>query len=61
VTVPDYPPGRIVIQVDLDDEPKVIEDGGFAPYLLETILTRAAIPYQTVWELNPSEATEEES
>jgi hypothetical protein len=55
VTVPSYPPGRIVIQVDLDDEPKVIDDGGFAPYLLEAILTRASIPYQTVWEAVPNE------
>jgi hypothetical protein len=55
VTTPSYPPGRIVIQVDLDDEPKVVDDGGFAPYLIETILTRAAIPYQTVWEMAPNE------
>jgi hypothetical protein len=55
VTVPSYPPGRIVIQVDLDDEPKVVDDGGFAPYLVEAILTRAAIPYQTVWEAVPNE------
>jgi hypothetical protein len=52
VTTPSYPPGRIVIEVDLSEEPRVIDDGGFAAYLLETILTRAAIPYQTVWEVN---------
>jgi hypothetical protein len=55
VTVPSYPPGRIVIEVELSEEPRVVEDGGFAPYLLETILTRAAIPYQTVWEVDVKE------
>lgn len=50
--VPNYPPTRIVIDVPLDDEPKVIDDGGLAPYLLYAVLHRTASDYETVWEVS---------
>jgi hypothetical protein len=51
---PNFPPTRIVIDVPLDGEPKVVDDGGLTWYLLEAVLTRVAEQYQTVYEIVPS-------
>ena len=53
---PDYPPTRIVIEVDFSSEPRVVEDGGLSDYLLEAICSRVAIQHATVWELSEEEA-----
>ena len=53
--VPSYPPTRVVIDVPLDSEPRVIEEGGLTPYLLNAVLVRCAQQYETVWELEPVE------
>lgn len=55
VTTPNYPPCRIIIDAPLDAEPKVIDDGGLTPYLLEAILTRLAQTYSTVWTVEMEE------
>jgi hypothetical protein len=59
-SVPDYPPTRIVIEVALDAEPRVIETGGLTDYLLETVLNRAALQHQTVWEVNTPDPEDDE-
>lgn len=51
MTVPNFPPTRIVIEVDFSAEPRVIEDGGLTDYLLEAICTRVAMHHATTWEL----------
>lgn len=60
MSVPNYPPTRIVIDVPLDGEPKVTDDGGLAPYLLHAVLNRTAMDYETVWEVQMVEEGEEE-
>lgn len=45
------PEPLITISAPLNDEPKVLDDGGLSPYLLHAVLTRCADQYQTVWEL----------
>ena len=56
MTTPNFPPSRIVIEVDFSAEPRVIEDGGLTNYLLEAVCTRVAMQYATVWELTEEEA-----
>lgn len=51
---PDYPPIRLVIDVPLDGDPKVVETGGLASYLLEAIFERLRQDHTTVWELEPA-------
>lgn len=55
VSVPNYPPTRLVIDVPLDGEPSVVEDGGLADYLLEAVFTRLAQDRSTYWEVNAEE------
>lgn len=55
VTIPTFPPTRIVIDVPLDDEPRVTDDGGLASYLIEAILQRVAQQHSTVWAVEMEE------
>lgn len=55
MTVPSYPPTRIVIEVCLDAEPRIVEDGGFTDYFLEAICNRVAMQHATTWELSEEE------
>jgi hypothetical protein len=55
VTVPNYPPTRVVIDVPFDDEPRVSDDGGLTSYLLEAILQRVAQQHSTVWAVEMEE------
>lgn len=53
--VPNFPPVQVVIDVPLDGEPTVVDEGGLTFYLLEAVLTRVAEQYRTVYELVPGE------
>lgn len=58
-TVPNVPPVQIVIDVPLEGEPIVVNNGGLADYLIEAVLNRCAMQHSTAWEFIPAEGDPE--